>query len=488
MIKIVKTDNLLEIIGDDYGTLKAICNSLLVFYRKKFNVDNTGKSQFTLEKMPLYYFYSDKSVFTYAGNLFKLEQFMKMHKIEYSLEVKDTKNLMNLETDPTVFTKYSLRYGQKECLEAISKHERGIIEAPTGWGKSHLFGVICDYFPKSKVDIVVPRIDSLLMIYKRLKNNFGEENVGLLYGEKVELNKRITVISINSLDKTPFDKVNIVLADEIQNYATDKRLTLFSKYVTSRMYGFSADAKARLDNAFPALESLFGPIIFKLSYAQALQKSLVVPIIIKWIPVYSGSSQIIATTEQFVRRKRIGLWNNTERNKKIAEIALSLPDDEQVLIIVETVEHLARLIELLPDFIPCYASMDYKRLKRRVRKDILERMEFLIKSVGGRKKLEEDFKNGAIKKAIATKVWSESVDFPNLSILIRADGSASPNLDVQIPGRVSRISTGKQYGVIYDFIDLFDKSFFKRSYTRYLNYKKMGWIQENTEAFKENYL
>jgi superfamily II DNA or RNA helicase len=485
LLKITKKDNIVEIYSKNEHILRTICNSILVFFKKKFTIDKEGKSNFHLEKQPLFYMTDSCTAFTYAGKLGRILEFLNNNNIGYEYAVEDTKNLMSFNVNTSVLDEGSLRYGQKECVEKILAHERGIIEAPTGWGKSHLFGVLCKIFYDSKIDIVLPRIDSLLMVYKRIKVLFPEDT-GIVYGEKAELGKRISVISIGSLDKTNFQEKDVVLADEIQNYGTDRRLTLFSKYTKARIYGFSANAKTRLDNTFPALESIFGPIIFHLGYSEVMSKQIIVPIIIKWIPIYSGPTSF--SSEQFVKKKRLGLWNNLERNKKISETVSSLPPDEQVLVIVETVEHLAKLIELIPDAVGCYASMDYKKLRRRVSKSVLSSMEETIKSLGGRKQIEEKFRNGEIKRAIATKIWSESVDFPNLSVLIRADGSASPNLDIQIPGRVSRISQGKQYGIIYDFIDLFDKSLFRRSWSRYLNYKKMGWRQENTEFFKEKAL
>lgn len=484
-ITIIRYDNIIELQSNNNNLLRLIGECLLTFHKKLFKLNEKGESMITVKKTPLYYTFNN-SLFTYIGNLQKIIQFIKLHNVTYEIKNKNSIDLSSLTINESILSEFEnkLRPGQKECLEAIIKNEFGIIEAPTGWGKSFLFGLICKLFPNSKIDIVMPRIDALLMLYNRL-SNFLDEPIGIIYSKSVITDRRVTLISINSLEKTNFDDVRIVLADEVQNYGTDKRLTMFSKYKKARMYGFSANSKVRMDNAFPALESIFGPVIFKLNFSTALSQKSVVPIIIKWIPVFSGPS-LSHTTKNFVRNKRLCIWNNEHRNLQIAELVNKLPTDEQIVIIVETIEHLANLFKLLPDFIPCYASIDKIRLKRKIDKNLIDKIEQAIKNIGGRKKLEELFRKGEIKRVIATKVWSESVDFPSLSILIRADGSSSPNLDVQIPGRVSRISQGKKAGIIYDFIDCFNKNFLRRSYKRYLNYGKMGWMQEGAD-YLQNY-
>ena len=90
-------------------------------------------------------------------------------------------------------------------------------------------------------------------------------------------------------------------------------------------------------------------------------------------------------------------------------------------------------------------------------------------------KIREKFSSGELKRAIATGIWSTGVDFPQLSVIIRADGGASPIKDTQMPGRVCRISDGKEKGVLVDMADLFDTWAAYRSKSRFKNYKDKKW-------------
>lgn len=456
----------------------------LTFTKKSFQIDpKTGSSVIkpiiikSYIELPM----SENilSLATYIGNKEKILNYLKTRNIPFKL-IEDK---VDIVIDWSIFEKYKgkFREGQEECLRLLIEKDRGIVAAPTGWGKTQLFYFISKLFPYEKIDIIAPRLDSLAGIVNRLKKHL-DEDIGVVKGNSVS-EKRITVCSIGSLHKVSFN-AGIVLADEVQNYGTDRRLVLFSRYRNAKkIFGFSADPKVRLDNMFPAIESIFGPIIFDMSYKEAVKTKSVVPIIIKWITIDKCSNPAIESG-QFVKKKRQALWANDYRNRVIASLVNGLPEDEQVLILVETVEHLARLFQLLPDFIPCFSSMNESKLRRRgIPSEVINKIKEKIKSAGGRKELETKFKEGLIKKVIATKVWSESVDFPALSILIRADGSASPNLDVQVPGRVSRISEDKTHGIVYDFIDKFSKQFYYRSYKRMKNYQSKGWKQEGLEDF-----
>lgn len=96
-----------------------------------------------------------------------------------------------------------------------------------------------------------------------------------------------------------------------------------------------------------------------------------------------------------------------------------------------------------------------------------------------RDKMSKDFEAGTLKKVIATDVWSTGVDFPMLSVLIRADARASEIMDIQAPGRVVRRhdASGKEHGIVIDCLDSFDPGFKKRSFERKKTYDEQGWEQ-----------
>lgn len=60
-------------------------------------------------------------------------------------------------------------------------------------------------------------------------------------------------------------------------------------------------------------------------------------------------------------------------------------------------------------------------------------------------------------------------------MLIRADGAPGKIQSGQIPGRLSRISEGKEKGILVDFVDGFDPWAARRAVLRLQSYRKKGW-------------
>jgi len=141
-------------------------------------------------------------------------------------------------------------------------------------------------------------------------------------------------------------------------------------------------------------------------------------------------------------------------------------------------EHALNLKKLLPDFTLMYAEngMDKQRRRRAIRQGFISEGEPEM-TIHRRRQLTEQFEEGILKKVIATTVWNVGVSFNALEVLIRGDGGGSPINDIQIPGRVSRISEGKTVGVIHDYMDHFNSTTLSRSKRRSKVYKENKWTQ-----------
>ena len=136
---------------------------------------------------------------------------------------------------------------------------------------------------------------------------------------------------------------------------------------------------------------------------------------------------------------------------------------------VETLEHAIYLHKLLPEYAVVHCGANKKKTIGGVStfkyKMDDKRLDYL----------RRQFSKGELKKVIATTTWREGVDFPNLAVLIRADGMTSPIAGNQIPGRLSRLAEGKNCGVLVDFGDEFSSWAERRSKERMGVYRKTGW-------------
>jgi len=96
-------------------------------------------------------------------------------------------------------------------------------------------------------------------------------------------------------------------------------------------------------------------------------------------------------------------------------------------------------------------------------------------------KIRNAFKKGTMMKMIATSVFKEGVDFPNLAVLINATGVKSEIANIQLTGRVSRLSDGKAYGIVHDFYDHWNHEFKHFSAERKKLYEKQGFTQSEIQ-------
>lgn len=366
---------------------------------------------------------------------------------------------------------------QRECLELLTANECGLIVAPPGFGKSTLFGAICHLYPNAKIHIVIPIKDVVNKLVPKLMETIPD--VGLVTGESDRIGRRVTVFTAGSMHKTDGD-ADILLCDEVHEMMTDFQTTKISHgWRHTRNFAFTATPDGRLDGADAQVELFFGPQIFHMSYKEAQDLGLVVPIHVRWVDVNLPENPGLNKTE--VHKTRACIWRNDARHRIIAEdVRTNYPDtNTQILMLTETTEHAIRLWQHLPEFDICYADMSDEDLAYYQKNGLLPDSYIPVSPVTRNQK-RMAFQSGALKRVIATDVWSTGVDFEKLQVLYRVCGRASKIMDTQAPGRVSRQheASGKSHGEVIDFLDRFDSSFKAKSEKRRKHYQDLGWTQQ----------
>jgi superfamily II DNA or RNA helicase len=228
------------------------------------------------------------------------------------------------------------------------------------------------------------------------------------------------------------------------------------------------------------MEAFFGPVIANFSYQDSVEKGTATPIEV-WMYETDGPR---ITGKQIATKKRYAYWRNAYRNALIATVSAQIPEDEQVLIMVETTEHAMYLKRLLPEYTLVYGdSLKEDDMNEYVSKGFLAKQSRLTPA--DRKELRDKFKDGSLKRVIATTVWKQAVDFPELTWLIRGDASSSEIRGTQIPGRLSRLAEGKSKAILVDFTDGFDPWASRRAMKRMKTYASKGWrvIRKGTMTY-----
>lgn len=269
---------------------------------------------------------------------------------------------------------------------------------------------------------------------------------------------------------------NGLLVHNCHELVTEGRVAKMSHLRHARTYFFSGSVDDRMDGLQARLEPLSGPTIFKLPYQEGVELGLVVPMRVVWLPVECNENPCAGATG--VVRSRKGLWRNQIRNGAIARfLQQNVPQNEQVLISVNTLEHAVFLQQLLPDYVLAYAGADLRKVAKYKAWGMLPQ-EWQPLEAEERGRLRDAFSDGRIRKAIATTVWSRGVNFDGLSVLVRADGGASGVKNKQWPGRACRIASGKTGSIIVDCADRFDDALWRHTLKRKKDYESMGWEQE----------
>lgn len=396
------------------------------------------------------------------------------YKVEY-VDSRPAKEMSGIYTPVWEnISHIDLRSGQREFLEAMVANQFGRFDCGTGFGKSFLISLIAMIWPRARISVVTKNIAVAKdRIYSELSQRIPD--VGIVCSQLKVPNKRVMVYTLGSVAHAD-TQADVLIADEVHQLSTEKSIEQLSRWGTSRNYGLSASHDMRWDNNDIRAHGLFGPIVYKMSFAEAVAANNVVPIRVVWTLVSSNRNPIAEC--RGLARKRLGIWFNRMRNELIAADARSYSDDEQVLICTDTIDHSVRLKALLPEYTMIYspASMTEFRMKDLIREGYVPPGEqaLTLKSL---RKFREDFEMGALKKVIATTVWNVGVSFNKLSALVRAAGGSSDINSVQIPGRVARLAEGKTHGEVRDYIDAFDYGCLTESRRRAKRYRELGFSQ-----------
>jgi superfamily II DNA or RNA helicase len=341
-------------------------------------------------------------------------------------------------------------------------------------GKSWLIRQICKLWPEAKILICSPFSGIIHQMVRELQFLLGPNEVGQVGDGACKPERRVVCAISNSLMKCDLDHTQIFIFDEVHRAGSPALAAVISKIMNARMYGFSASPIGRSDNTDMEVEAAFGPIIAEVEYQDVQKSGGVVPIEAR---IYSCAGMRDDTFVTTTSMERHLLWRNRERNQLIAkmvkEARLLYGDDAQILISVAKVDHAVNLGKLLPDFELVYRNMD-KGDRFRWERDGLIPPGVHPLSPKRRAELEIGFRDGTIKRAIAT-CWGTGMDFPQLNVIIRADAAGGKIANTQIPGRVTRSSNGKTVGIVMDLDDCFNQKLARRAQSRFALYRKKGW-------------
>lgn len=442
---------------------------ILTYYRRSQRGANPQDVEF--EKTELFEF-DDVGAIVQAGLLPRIVN--RLRDVGYDPWINDTREPVLPDPDYSKLDLHTLREDQIQMIASIVANDRGILEGPTGSGKSFVIRQLCKMWPSASVIVCSPVMGVLHSAVEELKTAFPKDQVGMC-GDGFREVRRITCSTNKSLGYCNLDACQLFIFDEVHRASAPETSRMIAKVRNARRYGFSASPTGRSDLADLEAEAMFGPIIYRGTYQEAQARGAVVPVEVYVISCYSVPNEDYSRT---VALERNLLWRCAQRNQLIVSAVRWLQRefgaDLQIQIIVSKVEHAVHLAPALPDFELVYGSMDASNRKKWEDKKLIPKDKHPITSTE-REEMRIAFHKGTLRRVISTHTWGTGVDFPHLGAVIRADGGSSKIDNIQLSGRVTRPDDGKQVGIIIDFDDINNKRLAARAKKRIGTYRGKGW-------------
>lgn len=364
-----------------------------------------------------------------------------------------------------------LRPYQEAAVEALALAGRGVVHHPTGTGKTLIMAGLVKHLAQPTL-ILCHRTDLMRQLATRLRSSLDVPAlVGEIGGGRDEPNF-LTVATFQSIHhrlrsypqpvREMLGRFTAVMVDEVHHVAA-KTFGDVMKELTNAYYriGFSAtpDREGDPETFFKAMGWL-GPVVSRFSSKDAADQGYVVSADIFLLP----GSDISGNDADFYE---LGVVRDTKRNALIVELAERMARRGSVLVLVERIEHGARLQRGFPP-----SSLG---------------VEFIHGAIEGflRTEMLDRFRNGGTDVLIGSEILGEGIDLPNLRTLIIAGAGKAPHRTIQKVGRGMRTSGDKDRVIVFDFMDTGSKTWVDQQGKRH---KRPSSLQEQARSRLKTYL
>jgi len=335
-----------------------------------------------------------------------------------------------------------LRPYQVDAINGLFKNNGGILAIPTGGGKTL---TAINFLKKVNYKL------SLIIVHTvDLKNQWIEE----LDKNKLSNYLVVTYQSLNGKNnKVNLKAYDIIIFDECHHVSADSLFKIAMKCDDAILIGLSATPYRAYRPETMKIIAALGEISYQISCRELIEQGYLCDAEVRIVENVGYPEIEYWDTYHDVVDKCI--VKNTDRNDTIMRTAASESKKGITLILVDIINHGQSIFNTLN----AYAKYN---------------VVFVHGSSKNRKEIFKDIKNNKYDIIIASKIYGEGVNFPNLKTLILAGGGKSSVATVQKIGRILRLFPGKDKAIIYDFND--DVKYLSKHFqARYEIYKENGF-------------
>lgn len=350
-----------------------------------------------------------------------------------------------------------LRPYQLQCAYDAIWSGGGIIACPTGFGKTHLISAIIKAHSHQELCargtcltvVITPGADLAKKNYRDLCEQLPGREVGLLGGGVQKVSDDVQVVTPESAANLDMGNAGLLFYDEVHTVSEARAETVMQATKALR-YGLSATPFGRFDNSDKVIEGLFGPIVYQCTYAEAIAVGAVVPIKVCWLDCPEPEGWRHYNTHD--ANYRHGIWRNERMHALVGRLWAAIPAELQALAIVDKLEHMNGLVPALNGVTCVHAQNSAKHFEGNSLVGNLHPVKDRERDT-----IYEKLASGELKRVLSTGIYRQGVNFPQLAVLVNLAGMKSDIIAGQLPGRASRPSGGKEYGLIVDFWHRWDQ-------------------------------
>ena len=388
-------------------------------------------------------------------------EYLVKHRIAYQDHARQYQELQRestLKVDPHPY--------QIEAIHAWKEHKyRGVIELPTGSGKSYLGQMAIELTRRSTL-VVAPTIDLIHQWYDLLTSSFGNDIVGLIGGGYYEVNL-LTVTTyesaVNTMDRLG-NQWGLLIFDEchhlpgpMYSHAAEMAIAPYRLALTATL--------ERQDGRHTVLDELIGPVVYRKGIKDLAGD---------YLAEYEVKKVTVSLSRE--EQTRYGeAWEERNSFLEANHLALSGLDGWRLFVIKSAQSQEGRRAMLAHHEVRKIAmgtKSKLRALEAILKEHAQDRViiftqendtaytisqEFLIPcithqtDVKERKAILAAFASGHYKFLVTSKALNEGVNVPEANVAVVLSGSGSVREHVQRLGRILRRRKGKQ-AVLYEVV------------------------------------
>ena len=406
----------------------------------------------------------------WVGNTPKYLFLYEVHGDEIILPYGTLKQIQPLIKDSIVTSDFkpfvSIDYGervplypyQEDAVKGAKNGLYGILQSKAGSGKTQMGIALIKAYGRRALWVTHTK-DLLDQSKERALRYMDKDLIGTITEGKVNIGKGVTfatVQTLSNLDLSQYkDLWDVIIVDECHRVCgSPTQLTMFAKVLNSlsarHKYGLSATVH-RADGMIQATFALLGDVVYTVPDEAVADKVMQVGI----KPVGTGiklTPECLNTDGTLNYTKLITyLTSSFTRNIGIIDELID-QKGKSCLVLSDRLDHLERLLNMLPDDMRRQAAMISGKMTTK-------------KGKVEREKAIEDMRTGAKKYLFATySLAKEGLDVPRLERLFMVTPQKDYAVITQSIGRIARTYEGKADPIVLDFVD--DVGYLVKSYKK----------------------